>query len=132
VSYGVVTAYRLVIEGLGIEAVTDPARERLSPDLSRYRIVGLLRDGLRIQEQCDIARGEIEAGGMTVAIVDRQEDQVWCQWLAQQPTRWTWLTASLDDVDDVIAVSSNEGITTSDVIHIGTETAAPPDPTTIE
>jgi hypothetical protein len=120
-SYGVVTAYRLVIEGLGIEAVTDPAMERLSPDISRNRVVGLLRDGLRIQEQCDIARGEIEAGGMTVAIVDRQEDQVWCQWLAQQPTRWTWLTANLDDTDTTVTVSSSEGIGTNDVIHIGTE-----------
>lgn len=120
-SFGVVTAYRLVIEGLGIEAVTDPAMERLSPDISRYRIVGLLRDGLKLSEQCDIARGEIEAGSMTVAIVDRQEDQIWCRWLSQQPTRWTWLTADLDDEDTTVTVSSSEGISTNDVIHIGTE-----------
>ncbi|MCU0675637.1 MAG: hypothetical protein MUE69_22955 [Myxococcota bacterium] len=120
-SYGVTTAYRLVIEGLGIEAVTDPEMERLSPDISRRRVNGLLREGLRIQEECDIARGEIEAGGMTVSIVDRQEDQIWCQWLAQQPTRWTWLTADLDDSYDTVTVSSTEGIDTNDVIHIGTE-----------
>lgn len=120
-SFGVVTAYRLVIEGLGIEAVTDPAMERLSPDISRRRVVGLLRDGLRLSEQCDIARGEIEASSMTVAIVDRQEDEVWCQWLAQQPTRWTWLTADLDTTTTTITVASNEGIDVNDVIHIGTE-----------
>lgn len=120
-SFGVVTAYRLVIEGLGIEAVTDPAMERLSPDISRRRVKGLLRDGLKLSEQCDIARGEIEASSMTVAIVDRQDDQVWCQWLAQQPLRWTWLTVDLDDSDDTVTVSSTEGIGTNDVIHIGTE-----------
>lgn len=119
--YGTTTAYRLVIEGLGIEAVTDPEMERLSPDLSRRRVVGLRREGLRIEEQCDIARGEIEAGGMTVQIVDRQVDQVWCQWLAQQPQSYTWLTADLTDTDLSVTVASNTGIATNDVIHIGTE-----------
>jgi len=121
VTYGITTAYRLVIEGLGIEAVTDPAMERLSPDISRYRIVGLLRDGLRIQEQCDIARGEIEAGGVTVSIVDRQVDQVWCEWLAQQPQEYTWLTADVSTIDASITVADNSVVTTNDVIHIGTE-----------
>jgi hypothetical protein len=120
-SFGVTTAYRLVIEGLGIEAVTDPAMERSSPDLSRVRVVGLLREGLRLSEQCDVARGEIEASGMTVSIVDRQHDQIWCSWLAQQPERRAWLTTDLPVSDTTVDMTSTEGIAVNDVIHIGTE-----------
>lgn len=120
-SYGVVTAYRLVIEGLGIEAVTDPAMERLSPDLSRRRVVGLLRDGLSIDEQCDIANAMVEASGMTVSIVDRQEDSVWTLWLAGQPTARTYLTADATDTTTSLTVASNTNISTNDVLHIGTE-----------
>lgn len=120
-SFGVVTAYRLVIEGLGIEAVTDPAMERLSPDAYRRRVVGLLRDGLRISEQCDPAFAEIEATGMTVTIVDRQEDQIWCQHLSRQPSRRTWLTADIDDTSTALTVASTEGFTVDEVLHVGTE-----------
>ena len=94
-SYGIRTAYRLVIEGLGLEAVTDPEMERLAPDNYRRRVRGLLREGLRIEEEADPAYATIEASGMTVSIVDRQVDEVWCQYLSGQPSRRTWLTADL-------------------------------------
>lgn len=123
-SYGVRTAYRLVIEGLGIEAVTDPEMERLAPDNYRRRVVGLFREGVRISEECDPAYGEIEASGMTVSIVDRQVDEVWCQHLARQPSRRTWLTADLDTTSTTITVASTAGFAVDEVLHVGTEACA--------
>ncbi|MCB9632912.1 MAG: hypothetical protein H6721_12345 [Sandaracinus sp.] len=123
-SYGIRTAYRLVIEGLGLEAVTDPEMERLAPDNYRRRVRGLLREGLRIEEEADPAYATIEASGMTVSIVDRQVDEVWCQYLSGQPSRRTWLTADLDTTSTTITVASTTGFSVDEVLHVGTEACA--------
>ena len=86
------------------------------------RVVGLLRDGLQIEESCDIARAEIESSGMMVSVVDRQADDIWTQWLAGRPTTRTWLTSNVDTTGAAkLYVASATGFSADDVVHLGTE-----------
>ena len=118
---GISTAYRFTSEGLGIQAVTDPAMEQALSD-GRIRVRGLLVEGLVIEEECDIARGEIESGGMTISIVDRPHDHVWTKHLAHRPAVRTWLLDNIAAAGDAtFDVDATVGISEEDVIHIGTE-----------
>lgn len=118
---GTSTAYRLVIAGLGAEAVTDPAMEQTTAD-GRVRLRGLLRDGLSIDEEVDIARAKIEASGMTPQVVDLHPDDAWTSWFAWQPQTRSWLTADVAASGAVnVDVASTSDFSAGDVIHIGTE-----------
>lgn len=118
---GIKTAYRLEIEGLGVEAVTDPGLEKTTTD-GRKRVVGLLREGLQIEEQVDIARAEIESSGMNVSIVDRQTDSIFTTWFSRRATTRTYMTASLLSTSTGnVYVDSTTGFAVDDFFHVGTE-----------
>ena len=118
--YGDITAYRVAIEGLGIEAVTDAAMEQTVSGVARVN--GLLREGLRIQDSSDLLTATIDASPCTITIVDRQVDSVWTGWLAHQPDVITYLTTDLSTSATTIALASTTGIAAGDYIHMGTET----------
>jgi hypothetical protein len=118
------TAYRLEIEGLPLEAVTDPEMAQTLAD-GRRRVTGLVRDGLQISERVDLAYAKIEAEGMTVSIVDRQcpaDADAWTEALSRRPTlrQWLW-TSEVAVGDTVITLGSADGISVGDVLHVGTE-----------
>jgi hypothetical protein len=119
---GIKTAYRLEIEGLPVEAVTDPAMERTLAD-GRQRVVGLSREGLQIEEQVDIARAEIESSGMQVSIVDRQSDAIWTDTFTRRAGVRTYLTASVQSANSAASfyVDSTTGWSAGDIAQIGTE-----------
>lgn len=119
-SFGIATAYRIEIEGLGAEAVTDPEMEQALAD-GRQRVRGLRRDGMQIEESVDVALAEIEASPLSIAIVDRQSDDFWTQWLSWQPQTKTWLTANASESATSLTVLSTAGISAGDVVHLGTE-----------
>lgn len=120
-SFGLRTAYRLVIAGCSLEAVTDPAMERASSD-GRQRVQGLRRDGLRIEEEAILAEAVIEASGVTFSIVDRQRDNAWTEALTRVPRVVTTLQETIGVTGtatfDVLSV---DGFAVGDFVHIGTE-----------
>jgi len=122
VSFGLRTAYRLVIAGCPLEAVTDPAMERASTD-GRQRVRGLRRDGLRLEDESDIATATIEASGVTFSIVDRQRDVAWTEALTRHPRVVTTLGDEGIAATGIasFAVASVEGFAVGDFIHVGTE-----------
>lgn len=118
---GVTTAYRLVVEGLGAEAVTDAAMEQTLSD-GRVRLAGLMRSGLSIEEEVNLAYAEVEASPMTAEIVDRHPDDAWTGWFARRPEATTWLSADVAASGAVnVDVLSTSEFSAGDVIHIGTE-----------
>ena len=115
------TNYRLAIEGWGAEAVTSPAMEGTGSD-GTSRIRGLLREGLMLEEQCDLAAGETESGGMTITIVE-QPGEEWCEHCARQPSVGTWLTSDVDATSFPVTVDvdSSASFTAGEYAHMGTE-----------
>ena len=117
------TAYRLEIEGLPLEAVTDAAMEQTLVD-GRRRVAGLVRDGLQISEKVDLPYAKIEAEGMTVSIVDRQcpdDADAWTEALSRRPSLRQWLVTELPVGGTTPTLGSTAGISIGDVLHIGTE-----------
>lgn len=119
-TFGTATGYRLKIEGLGVEPVTDSNMETAVGGTTR--IEGLLRRGLRIQDASDMGTCEIDSSPMTFSVIDRQSDDVFTTWFSQQPAVKCWLTADMSTAATSISVTSTTGISTNDYIHIGTET----------
>ena len=119
--YGLRPAYRLVIAGCPLEAVTYPAQERVTTD-GRERVQGLRLDGLTIEDESDLATATIEASGITVSIIDRQRDLAWTEALTRHPRVTTTLD---DDIPETgvasFGVASVEGFAVGDFIHINTE-----------
>lgn len=112
------TAYRIEIEGLDVQPVTDEALEQVLAD-GRERIAGLVRDGLQISEKCDIAHADLQVEGMQISIVDRQHDDRWTR-LVQRPSRTTWLLSALSAGGTTIECA-HDIYTVGDVVHAGTE-----------
>ncbi|MEM9067092.1 MAG: hypothetical protein AAGE52_01260 [Myxococcota bacterium] len=122
-SFGESTAYRLEIEGLGIQPVSSPALEQTLAD-GRVRVDGLLRTGLQREEATDIARGTLESSGMTAFVVDRRDNtgSIFTRWFAQRPLVRTWLTTDVPATGAAtVGVVSSAGIAIGSVVHIDTE-----------
>lgn len=116
--------YRLVIEGLPFEAVTADVMEMERVD-GRRRVVGLLRDGMVIEETCDLARADNEGQGFIAKIVDNQYDERWASVFAQRPLISDWLVADVDATSTTLFVNHADLLETQAgagaIIHIGTE-----------
>lgn len=119
-SFGGRVAWRLEVEGLGIEAVTDASMHQTTID-GRIRRTGLKRSSLRIEDKSKPHKGVVESLSMTFEIVEQPISKVWVSWLYHQPSLRTWLTANFDDTDAVCDVASTTGFSNGDVIHVGTE-----------
>ena len=122
-SAGLRTAYRLTVEGWGVEAVTDRDMEDGTPADGVTRHVGLHRSGLSIEESVDLARAEAEGSSFTATITDEQWTDLWTLHCAHQPQVRTWLTGDINATSDPvnIAVDNAAGFIVGDYIHIGTE-----------
>lgn len=121
---GAIWAFRLEIEGLGYEPVTDPGMEQsltVGTENGRERIVGLKRDGLSFSESVDLMRAKTTAKGMTAKIVDRQVDSIWTTALASNPGATTWLTATMSSSTTSMSVTNTDEFAIGDIVHLGTE-----------
>ncbi len=119
------TSYRLQIEGLGYEFVTDAALERVGSGATTWRIHGLKREALVGGESADPAHAELEQQTLNIRIVDVDAGVSASVKpslaLAYRPSITTWLTAELSASGTAITVESTSGLANGDIIHIGTE-----------
>ena len=111
-------AYRLQVEGLRKEIVTDATMARSLSD-GRSRVVGLVRKGLVEKETPDLARATIKGGQIVVRMEDIGGELTDLFKLA--PTKRTWLTANLTATGTAMTVASNAGFVAGDFIHVGGE-----------
>lgn len=123
-------AYRLQIEGIQYEFVTDSTMARSLSD-GRSRVVGLLRDGIREGEKIDIARATVDGGSFDAKIADISG--IPTLQFEQRPTKQTWMTANLSTTGTSMTVASSAGWVSGDMVYVGTETmkvdGSPPDST---
>lgn len=113
-------AYRLQIEGLGYEFVSYNEMEKTTSD-GRVRFSGLIIDELMIEEDVDIAHGDIEAGSITARVLDTLKTNYATKAFAWRPDTRATLTADLAVGGTTATVDSTVGFAVGDVIHIGTE-----------
>lgn len=109
---------RLVIEGLDREFVTDASLAGAGSD-GRTRCVGLLLDGLVIDNGTDMLAGRIKASGMTARIADIDEQATAA--FAAIPTAVTYLSQTINTSATTVDVDSTSGFASSGYVHIGTE-----------
>ena len=128
---GTSLAYRVVIEGLGVEFVSDAAMEQTTSD-GRKRIACTRifeAGGMTVGESVDPARAEMEAEGMTLELTDVYDDggdsitgDLLTHYLAIQPSTYTYLTADVATTGAAsLTVLSTSQFSAADVIHLGTE-----------
>lgn len=116
------TEFAIIIEGWPYIFATHPSMEQTTAD-GREVICCLEREGLVIEDQCDVAHAEIESSGMTVTLVDRQKDHAVTRALAWLPDKITYLDADATRTATSMTVTAITGWSNGDVIHIGTEAA---------
>lgn len=114
-------AFRMMIEGLGYEAVTDSSMEKTTAD-GRVRAAGLILDSIIMDEQCHPSHGEISGSGMTIQILDRERDDIWTTALSKQPSKYAYITADSPAGDTTLTVADTDLWSAGDKIHFGTET----------
>lgn len=111
--------YRLSIDGWPDEWVTDADLEGTATD-GRERRVGLMYDGLRIEEKLDLRDARIEVSGFTARIRSRHALAAF----AQKPKVVAWLASEVSesatswDVDN----TAQSQVTVNDYYHAGSET----------
>jgi hypothetical protein len=112
-------AFRLEVEGLDREFVTDSSMERSLTD-DRERVVGLKRKGISIEERVHIPEAELEIGGMQLQIVDVGGNAT--NTFARLPASITWLTGNVATSGATsVSCASTTGFPSSGVIHLNTE-----------
>lgn len=112
------TGFRLVVEGLSREFVTDSTMERTTAD-GRLRSVGLKRESIVLGSGSGIIDGKLKSDGLAARIAD-----VNCaatEQFATAPTLTTFATADISTTSTALNVVSTSGWPTTGRIHIGTE-----------
>lgn len=113
-------AYRVEVEGWGIEACSHSEMEK-TYDNGRQRIAGLNPDGLIIDEDVDPVRVDVQSRGLSVRVVDRQDDDVWTQFSIIEPEGATFLTADMNAATTSISVLDTSQWSVGTMLHLGTE-----------
>jgi hypothetical protein len=118
-------AFRLLIEGLPYEFVTDTDMERAVVTTTAGRVRGLLSESLVGGEQVHPGKAELEQDVVNVEIVDRFDGETpttATQVLAFRPSVVTMLTADAVVAATSLSVASTVGLLAGDYVYIGTET----------
>lgn len=116
--------FRLSIEGCDPEWVTAQSMEILSRGEyigvpPRLRRVGLLRDGIILDEQGDLRSARLRLGTMSLRIADI--DLAATAAFAQKPLVTAWITADADVGDTNVEVTDTSLFGVGPVLHAGTE-----------
>ena len=109
---------RLVIEGLDYEFVTDSTMVGSGSD-SRLRKLGLLLDGLVIDNGADMLSGKIDAKGMTARIADIDGAATYV--FARNPSAVTYMGQTTTTGATTLYVQSTSSFAASGFVHVGTE-----------
>jgi hypothetical protein len=115
-------AVRLVIEGIAVQPVSDPAMEQTLAD-GRRRVYCMNVDecGIVIEESVNIPEAVIDASGVTVRMFETQDEDLASvfQW---RPSIERELTATLTLAGTSATMGlGTSGLSDDDIVHLGTE-----------
>ncbi len=122
-------AVRIVIEGLAVEPVSDPAMEKtLSDGRRRVYCINLEEAGIVIEENVNIPEAVIDASGVTVKLFET-DDEALAGVFQHRPSIERFVTSTVTEAATTISLLGTSGLAEGDVVHLGTEamkiTAAP-------
>lgn len=112
-------SFRLSIDGFQYEPVSSAAMQKTTSD-DRIRRVGLKREGISDDWQCQVEMGTVKAAGFTVTIADYND--VWLGQFANRATKVSGLKATASSGSTSWNVTSSTDFTADTYIYIGQET----------
>lgn len=111
-------AFRLKIEGMPYEFVTDSSMEKTTSD-GRVRYVGLMTDGIEFSEEVNPAYAELDISGPTLTINDVAGKAT--ELFGKKPTRDYSISAEVSTSATTISVNSGTAYTAGSVVWIDSE-----------
>ncbi len=112
-------AFRVSVEGLAIEFVTDPALEQTTTD-ARRRVLCMDWKGIVLDEKVNIPEATIDVAGNRIELYETEDEDLSSLFMARASVE-TVLAASATVTANVLTVTNASGIAAGDVAHIGTE-----------
>jgi hypothetical protein len=100
-------SFRLVIEGLHLEAVTKSTMEKAASGSNRARKQGLSVRGVKISQRADLPRATVESESADFSFIDY--DEAWTAAFAADPLHTTWLNADAIGSFSSLSVDSTTG-----------------------
>lgn len=119
-------AYSFQIEGCKYEFVTDSVMEGALGD-GRYRVRGLLAEGIQIQESVYMAGAELNVSLSSLQITETDgpyrdaATEAFTGWTAAAPKTWLASGLAVSAADTDIGVMSQQAFTVGEYVHVGTE-----------
>lgn len=114
-------AVRIVIEGLAIELVSDPAMEGASTDdRTRVYCLNVEENPITIDETVNLPDASLEISGNEIRLFETESEDV-AGVLWRGPSLVRYLDGTISKSATTLTLLSTEGITAGDYLHIGTE-----------